>query len=122
MAALPPVSTADPSSWVAGQTVQPATADDSQTVVSAAANVRSGKQSREAKVKAVGQQFEAVYLRQMLEECMPKDSDALYGKGTSGTMWRSMLADSLATTLSKTGTIGLAQMITKSKIGSAEGQ
>jgi Rod binding domain-containing protein len=42
---------------------------------------------------------------------MPKDSEALFGKGTSGTVWRSMLVDSLATSLSKAGTIGLAQMI-----------
>ncbi len=69
--------------------------------------------ARASKVKDVGQQFEALYLRQMLEECMPKDSASLFGEGTAGSVWRSMLADNMATTLSKSGTMGIAQMITK---------
>lgn len=64
-------------------------------------------------MKDVGQQFEALYLRQMLEEWMPKDSEDLFGEGTAGSVWRSMLADKIATTLSKSGTIGIAQMIFK---------
>jgi Rod binding domain-containing protein len=107
---------------VAAQTVQPAAADGPLPATIATAHTHSAKEAREARAKTVGQQFEAVYLRQMLEESMPKDSDALFGEGTSGTMWRSMLADSLATTLSKTGSIGLAQMITKSALGSSEGK
>jgi Rod binding domain-containing protein len=31
-------------------------------------------------------------------------------------MWRSMFADTLATTISKTGTIGIADMIYKSEL------
>ena len=52
----------------------------------------------------------------MIDASMPKDSEALFGDGTSGTMWRSMLTDTLATTLSKTGTLGIADMILKSEI------
>ena len=68
------------------------------------------------KAKEVAQQFEAIYLRQMVEASMPKDSGALFGEGTSGTMWRSMYADTLATALSKTGTVGIASMILKSEM------
>lgn len=67
------------------------------------------------KAKDVAQQFEAVYLRQMIDASLPKDSEALFGEGTSGTMWRSMLTDTLATTLSKTGTVGISDMILKSQ-------
>ena len=74
-----------------------------------------------AKPKDVGQQFEAMYLRQMLDEMMPKDSEKLFGDGTAGTMWRSMMVDSLATALSKTGSIGIAQMIVKPKAPDGKG-
>ena len=52
-------------------------------------------------------------MRQMLEEWLPKDADDLFGEGTAGSVWRSMLADQMATTLSKSGTVGIAQMIMK---------
>jgi Rod binding domain-containing protein len=68
------------------------------------------------KAKDVAQQFEALYLKQMLDASLPKDSESLFGEGTSGTMWRSMFADTLATTISKTGTIGIADMIYKSEL------
>jgi len=68
------------------------------------------------KAKDVAQQFEALYLRQMLDASLPKDSESLFGEGTSGTMWRSMFADTLATTISKTGTIGIADIIYKSEL------
>ncbi|MBA2125922.1 flagellar biosynthesis protein FlgJ [Hyphomicrobium methylovorum] len=79
-------------------------------------NIRAADLSRtehagDARAKDAGEKFEAMYLRQMLEECLPKDSESLFGEGTSGTVWRSMLADSLATTLAKSGTIGLGKMV-----------
>jgi Rod binding domain-containing protein len=57
-----------------------------------------------------------MYLRQMLDELLPKASETLFGDGTSGMIWRSMLVDSLATTLAKSGTIGLAQMVVKAEV------
>jgi Rod binding domain-containing protein len=97
-------SAADVATWTAGQTVRPASTRGTGTT-----DAHSGKPTDKA--KEVGQKFEALYLKQMLEASMPKDSEALFGDGTAGTMWRSMFADTHATTLSKTGTIGIAQMI-----------
>jgi Rod binding domain-containing protein len=37
-------------------------------------------------------------------------------------MWRSMFADTLATTLSKTGTLGIADMIFKSETNQLKGK
>jgi len=111
MSSILPASATDPASWAAQQTVQAAEKARVET-----ANVTSPLSSGRPmtnKAKEAGQQFEALYLRQMIEEFMPKDSEALFGKGTSGTVWRSMLADSLATTISKSGTIGLAKMVIK---------
>ncbi len=115
-----PASAVDPASWAAGQTVRPAESRHA-SIADIQKQIASGRQAT-SKAKDAGQQFEAMYLKQMLEESMPKDSESLFGKGTSGTMWRSMLADAMATTLSKSGTIGLAQMVIKSKIPTSEGK
>lgn len=114
MPAILQASAADLATWTVGQTVQlPA----SSAAKSAAHSVPNGQSSKHAanRTKDIGQQFEALYLRQMLEASMPKESESLFGKGTSGTMWRSMLADSLATALSKSGTIGIAKMVMKAE-------
>jgi flagellar protein FlgJ len=121
---MPPLLAAsgfDPATWSAGQSVLPATSGDVASTANAANHSNSGTQAAR-KAKDAGQQFEAMYLRQMLDEFMPKDSEALFGKGTAGMVWRSMLTDALATTLSKTGTIGIAQMIIKPKTTAPEGK
>jgi hypothetical protein len=97
MSSILPASGIDSAAWAAGRSIE-------QTAPSKLANLaadRSNSGKPDSKTKDVGQ----------LDEFMPKDSEALFGKGTSGTVWRSMLVDSLATSLSKAGTIGLAQMI-----------
>jgi flagellar protein FlgJ len=120
MPIIPPAAAADQALWTARQTVRPGTAGNAQAAdqTSPAQSVRG----QDGKAKDAGQQFEALYLRQMLEEMMPKDSAALFGEGTAGSVWRSMLADSMATTLSKTGTIGIAQMIIKPEPNGSKGK
>ena len=121
MPAVLQTSATDLATWTVGQTIQlPAPG----TVKGTAHTGSNGQSSNHAanKTKDVGQQFEALYLRQMLEASMPKDSEALFGKGTSGTMWRSMLADSLATALSKSGTIGIGKMVMKAEAERAKGK
>lgn len=110
-------SAVDPATWTAGQTVQPARTSASAGTPNASSDSQTSKKARE-----VAQQFEAVYLRQMIDASLPKDSDSLFGEGTSGTMWRSMFADTLATTLSETGTVGIANMIFKPKTDPVEGK
>ena len=56
-------------------------------------------------------QFEAVLLQNMIEAMLPKDSEALMGSGTAGTMWKSMLAEKIAAEIARTGTIGIAKQI-----------
>ncbi|MBS0235507.1 MAG: rod-binding protein [Proteobacteria bacterium] len=117
-------SAADQALWAARQTVRTA---DSANAETAAATVTSvgdvqASQARAGKMKDVGQQFEALYLRQMLEEWMPKDSEDLFGEGTAGSVWRSMLADSMATTLSKSGAIGIAKMVFKTEPTGSKGK
>lgn len=108
MTTIPSATAIDQAIWTSRQTARVASSSGQ-----AAVSQTSAGDARQTKIKEVGQQFEALYLRQMLEEWMPKDSEALFGDGTAGPIWRSMLADHMATTLSKSGTIGIAQMIMK---------
>ncbi len=120
MTVTPTIPAVDQALWAARQGVRQAPSGGAQAAAPAAAATQA-EQARAIKVKDTGQQFEALYLRQMLEECMPKDSASLFGEGTAGSVWRSMLADSMATTLSKSGTIGIAQMITKHEPNGSKG-
>lgn len=120
MTTIPPATAADQALWAARQDDRlMATGNDASTASSPQASAGDARQN---KMKDVGQQFEALYLRQMLEEWMPKDSKDLFGEGTAGSVWRSMLADQMATTLSKSGTIGIAQMIMKHEPGGSKGK
>lgn len=56
-------------------------------------------------------QFEAVLLQNMVETMMPSDSDAMFGSGTAGSMWKSMLAEKVAAEIARSGTIGIAKQV-----------
>ena len=62
--------------------------------------------------------FEAVLLQTMIQEMLPKD-DALYGDASSADICRSMLAEQLATQLSKSGSFGIAKMVEKAEVAKA---
>jgi peptidoglycan hydrolase FlgJ len=120
MTTIPSAAAADQALWAARQNDRlTASGNGSSTASTSQAPAGNAGQS---KMKDVGQQFEALYLRQMLEEWMPKDSKDLFGDGTAGPVWRSMLADQMATTLSKSGTIGIAQMIMKHEPSGSKGK
>jgi hypothetical protein len=57
--------------------------------------------------------FEAFILQTFMESMLPKD-DKIFGKGTAGNVWRSMLAEQLGAQLAKSGGIGIAHMLAKS--------
>jgi Rod binding domain-containing protein len=57
--------------------------------------------------------FEAVVLQSFMQSMMPKDSEAVYGKGLAGDMWKSELAKQLGTVLSERGGIGIANRLLK---------
>ena len=59
------------------------------------------------------QKFEAAVLQNFMQSIMPKDSEAVYGKGLAGDMWKSELARQLGTVLSERGGIGIANKLLK---------
>jgi len=64
-------------------------------------------------------QFEAMLLQTMIESMMPEDAEAVYGSGTAGSVWKSMLAEKVAAEIARTGTLGIAKLIAAGPTASA---
>jgi hypothetical protein len=64
--------------------------------------------------------FEAFVLQTFVETMLPKNAD-LFGKGTAGDVWRSMLAEQLGNQLAKGKGIGLAKTLAAAHPAPARG-
>src|SRR5262249_27609478 len=53
--------------------------------------------------------LEQLVLKNLVENMLPKDSPALFGSSTAGDIWRSMLADQLASEMGSTVDLGSAR-------------
>ena len=60
------------------------------------------------------QQFEALILQQFIEAMMPEDAEDVFGKGTAGSIWKSMMAEQIGKQVVKSGGVGIADMLTRS--------
>ena len=56
--------------------------------------------------------FEAMVLQTFIQNMLPKDGAAVYGKGMAGEMWKSMLAEKVAGVVAERGGIGIADRMT----------
>lgn len=63
------------------------------------------------------ERFEAFVLQIFVQSMLPKDDSALYGSGTAGEIWKSMLARGLGTELARSGGIGIADMLSAAADG-----
>ncbi len=63
-------------------------------------------------------QFEAFVLQCFIEPMLPS-ADGVYGGGTAGGFWKSMLAEKLAVEMAKGGGIGIAARLIKSEAAKA---
>lgn len=52
--------------------------------------------------------FEAMVLQSFIQNMLPKDGAAVYGKGMAGDMWKAMLAEKVAAVVAERGGIGIA--------------
>jgi peptidoglycan hydrolase FlgJ len=55
--------------------------------------------------------FEAMMLSSFVGEMLPKDASNVFGPGTAGDMWRSMLAEQVSLQIAKSGKLGLARRL-----------
>ena len=51
---------------------------------------------------------------------LPKDSEEVYGKGNAGEIWKSMMAEQFADTISRNGGVGIAEQAYKDALRKAE--
>jgi hypothetical protein len=62
-------------------------------------------------VPAVYRKFEAVVLQSFIEAMLPQQAEKVFGKGTAGSIWRSMLAEQLGNQLARSGGVGIAKSL-----------
>ena len=55
--------------------------------------------------------FEAFILQTFVETMLPKESEEVFGKGTAGGVWKSMLAEQLGSQLAKGNGVGIARQL-----------
>jgi len=55
--------------------------------------------------------FEAMMLKTTIESMLPPESEAVYGEGLSGDVWRSMMAEQVATEVAAAGGVGIADRL-----------
>lgn len=60
------------------------------------------------------QQFEALILQQFIETMMPDDAEQVFGKGTAGEIWKSMMAEQIGKQVVSSGGVGIAEMLDRS--------
>ena len=63
----------------------------------------------------VYRKFEAFVLQTFVELMLPKDATNVFGKGTAGTIWRSMLAEQISNEMAKGNGVGIAKQLAKSR-------
>ncbi len=63
-------------------------------------------------------QFEAFVLQSFIELMLPKESESLFGQGVAGGVWRSMMAEQMATRIAEAGGLGLAKTLASGPLAS----
>jgi len=69
----------------------------------------------------VYRKFEAFVLQMFVEAMLPKDTEQVFGKGSAGNIWRSMMAEQIGNEVAKGKGIGIAQQLAKSRAVAAPG-
>lgn len=59
-------------------------------------------------------QFEAFVLQSFIQAILPKDASVVFGEGTAGEVWKSMLAEKIALQVAEAGGIGIAKAVAPS--------
>lgn len=55
------------------------------------------------------QGFEAMALSTFIQNAMPEDDNEVFGSGTAGSVWKSMLSEQIANQMAKAGGVGIAK-------------
>ncbi|WP_137132504.1 rod-binding protein [Rhizobium sp. FY34] len=72
---------------------------------------RANKTGKSVEMPEEFRKFEASILQNFVNSMMPKDSEEVYGKGSAGEFWQSMMSEQIADQMSKNGGIGIAEQV-----------
>ncbi len=86
-----------------------------QTAQEAQVRVVSGRVENKA---TAYEQFEAFVLQSFIQSIMPKEASSVFGEGTAGEVWKSMLAEKIAMQVAQAGGIGIGKLIGPGAAGS----
>ena len=56
-------------------------------------------------------QFEAFVLQSFVQSMLPKNATNVFGKGSAGEFWKSMLAEKMGEELARSGQVGIARRL-----------
>lgn len=84
-----------------------------RTPASSAERVPERASTEASKQTEAFRQFELFILQSFIETMLPKNAESVFGSGTAGGVWKSMMAEKLADQISRSGGIGIAQRIAK---------
>ena len=80
-------------------------------------------QTRVIRAPAAGEtyrKFEAFVLQTFVETMLPKESEEVFGKGTAGGVWKSMLAEQLGNQLAQGKGVGIARQLAAAHPGARD--
>ena len=81
------------------------------TVTNAAATLDAGAGAQpRPRLDAYGQ-FESFVLQSFVQSMLPKNATNVFGKGSAGEFWKSMLAEKMGDELARSGQVGIARRL-----------
>lgn len=69
-----------------------------------------------AGLKDLFTQLEAFLMQTFVQSMLPKEAPSVYGKGTAGDVWKSMLAEKIGGEVAKSGQLGIAKRLAATNI------
>jgi flagellar protein FlgJ len=78
------------------------------------------KSAKTAEMPQEYRKFEASVLSTFVNSMLPSDSEQVYGKGSAGEFWKSMMAEQVADSMSKNGGIGIAEQMYSQSLARAQ--
>jgi flagellar protein FlgJ len=84
------------------------------------ANSAKGTPTRTEKIRSTAQDFEAVFINQMLQPMFSGIGNGPFGGGPAAGVWRSFLTEEYAKSFAKSGGIGIADHVERSLLALQE--
>lgn len=108
--------------YFSGLVIKNAAGEQLQGSVGAAKNALKGASGDKEKVRAAAEDFEAVFISQMLKPMFEGvETDPMFGGGAAEETWRSMLVDQYGRIISKSGGVGISKYVQDTLIKIQEG-